>query len=197
MYAASHGAGLASLHHPFIRKWYPTCSFELLVYFAILIYMGLSKAASPKLFWRGINGILPEPIMRMSCKRFQHLKWYFHISEPTEALIQGKEWWKRLEPLNSSIRDRAKKCFLPSTNVTIDKMMIRFLGRSAHTIKMPNKPIGLGYKVLAVCDAGYTYNWELTSLVEGFATAIQQKKPYPLSLTSSAVLQMCNRFTPV
>ena len=68
MYATSYEAGLASLHHPFIRKWYPTCSSELLVYFANLIYLGLSKAASPKLFWRRINGILPEPMMHMSVR---------------------------------------------------------------------------------------------------------------------------------
>lgn len=190
MYAASHGAGLASLSHPFIRKWYPTSPSELLVFFAILIYMGLSKAASPKLFWRRINGVLPEPMMRMSYTRFQQLKRYLHISEPSESPFQRKHWWKKLEPLNSSLRNRAKECFLPSTNVAIDEMMIRFLGRSVHTIKMPNKPIGLGYKVLAVCDAGYTYDWELTSRVEGFATSVQQKKPYPLSPTSSVVLQM-------
>ena len=190
MYATSHTAGLASLSHAFIRKWYPTCSSELLVYFAMLIYMGLSKAASPKLFWRRINGILPEPMMQMSYTRFQQLKRYFHISEPSELPIQRKEWWKKLEPLNSSLRDLAKECYLPATNVAIDEMMIRFLGRSAHTIKMPNKPIGLGYKVFAVCNAGYTYDWELTSHMEGFATSVQQKKPYLLSPTSSAVLQM-------
>jgi len=165
MYAASHRAGLASLRHPFICKWYPTCPSELLVYFAILIYMGLSKAASPKLSWRRINGTLSEPMMQMSYTRFQQLKRYFHISEPSKSPIPRKEWWKKLEPLNSSIQDQAKKCFLSSTNVAIDEMMIRFLGRSAHTIKMPNKPIGLGYKVLAVCDAAYTYDWELTSRV--------------------------------
>lgn len=190
VYAASHGAGLASVHPPFICKWYPTCSSELLVYFAIFIFLGLSKAAGPKLFWWRINGILPEPMIQMSYTRFQQLKRYFHISEPSESPIKRKEWWKKLESLNSSIRDRAKECFLPSTNVAIDEIMIRFLGRLAHTIKMPNKPIGLGYKVLAVYDAGYTYDWELTSRVEGFATSIHQKKPYPLLPTSSAVLQI-------
>ena len=158
MYATSHRAGLASLHHPFIHKWYAKCSSELLVYYTILIYLCLSKAASPKLFWWRINGNLTEPMMHMSYTRFQQLKRYFHISEPSESPFEQKEWWKKLEPLNSSIRDQAKKCFLPSTNVAIDEMMIRFLGRSAHTIKMPNKPICLGYKVLAVCDAGYTYD---------------------------------------
>ena len=71
MYAASHGAGLASISHPFICKRYPTSPAELLVLFAILIYMGLSKGASPKLFLRRVGGVLPEPMMRMSYTRFQ------------------------------------------------------------------------------------------------------------------------------
>jgi len=72
--------------------------------------------------------------------------------------IQQKQWWKKPEPLNSIIGNPAKKCFLPSINVAIDQMMIQFLGRSALSIKIPNKPIGLGYKVPAVCDAGYAYD---------------------------------------
>ena len=81
-------------------------------------------------------------MMRMSYPRFHQLERYFHISQPSKSPIERKEWWKKLEPLNSSIRDRAKECFLPSTNVAIDEIMIWFLGRLEHTIKMPNKPIG-------------------------------------------------------
>jgi len=126
----------------------------------------------------------------MGYVRFQQIKRYLHISEPQDTPISPKTWWKKLEPLNCNIRTRAKECFLPSANVLVDEMMIGFLGRSAHTIKMPNKPIRLGYKILALCDAGYTYDWELTSRVEGFSIAVPQSKRYPLSPTSSVVLQM-------
>ncbi|PWW73678.1 hypothetical protein C7212DRAFT_71680, partial [Tuber magnatum] len=88
---------------------------------------------------------------------FQQLKRYLHISEPQEMPVSQKTWWKKLEPLSSNIRTCAEECFLPSTNVLVDKMMIQSLGHSAHMIKMPNKLIGLGYKVLAVCDSGYTH----------------------------------------
>ena len=74
--------------------------------------------------------------------------------------------------------------------MAIDEIMIHFQGRSAHTIKIPNKPISLGYKVLALCDAGYTFDWELTLRITSFASSKQIKKPYPLSPTSSDVLQM-------
>jgi len=117
---------------------------------------------------------------QMSYTRFQKLMLYFHISESSKSSIQQKQWWKKLELLNSIIGNPAKKCFLPSMNAAINKMMIQLLGRSALTIKILNKPIGLDSKVLAVCDTCYTYDWELTSQVEGFATSVEQKKPYPL-----------------
>ena len=68
-------------------------------------------------------------------------------------------------------------------------MMICFLGRSVHTIKMPNKPIGLGYKVLALCDTGYTYDWEYyfnsRGILDSYAT--KQALPTLTHLLSSTV----------
>ena len=69
-----------------------------------------------------------------------------------------KTLWKKLEPLNTNIWTRAKDCFVHSQNVWVDEMMICFLVCSVYTIKIPNKPIWLGYKVLAVCDTGNIYN---------------------------------------
>ena len=190
MYASIHDASLRDPRHPLVWKWYPTTVPDLQISLAILIHLGLLSGTSPKIFWRPVGGVVCEPMSRMRYIRFQQLKCYLHISEPSRSSIPAHEWWKKLEPLNSSLRKCSKDCFLPSTNVAIDKRMIRFQGRSAHTIKMPNKPISLGYKVLALCDAGYTFDWELTSRITSFASSKQIKKPYPLSPTSSAVLQM-------
>jgi len=190
MYASIHDAGLQDTRHPFVRKWYPTTVPELQIFLAILIHLGLLRGASPRIFWRPVGGVVHVPMSRMRYIRFQQLKRYLHISEPSKASIPAQEWWKKLEPLNSSLRKCSKDGFLQSTNVAIDEMMIRFQGRSAYTNKMPNKPISLGYKILALCDAGYTFDWELTSRITSFASSKQIKKPYPLSPTSSAVLQM-------
>ena len=42
-------------------------------------------------------------------------------------------------------------------------MIIRFSGRSHHTYRIKNKPTPEGYKVLALCDKGYTYTFMFTS----------------------------------
>jgi len=46
--------------------------------------------------------------------------------------------------------------------------MVSFIGRSAYTVRIPSNPI-LGYKVLAICDAGYTLDWLFTSRIEFIA----------------------------
>ena len=37
--------------------------------------------------------------------------------------------------------------------------MIRYFGHTSHTIKAPYKPIKEGYKLWAIGDHGYIYNW--------------------------------------
>ncbi|CAG8511819.1 6319_t:CDS:1, partial [Dentiscutata erythropus] len=56
--------------------------------------------------------------------------------------------------------------YIPGSNVAIDKMMIRFSGRSKHTFRIKNKPISEGYKIISLCEKGYTYIFVLESRVE-------------------------------
>jgi len=64
-----------------------------------------------------------------------------------------KDWWKKLEPLNTQLRLQSPAYLLPGTHVSIDEMMVRFARRSQHTVRMPKKPISVGYKVLAICSS--------------------------------------------
>ncbi|GBB97601.1 hypothetical protein RclHR1_03010004 [Rhizophagus clarus] len=45
-------------------------------------------------------------------------------------------------------------------------MIARFSGRSAHTVRIKNKPTPEGYKILSFCDAGYTYTFIFTSRIQ-------------------------------
>ena len=46
-----------------------------------------------------------------------------------------------------------------SQNVSVDEMIKAFTGRSAHTVKMNNKPIREGYKMWAIADHGYVWHF--------------------------------------
>jgi hypothetical protein len=50
--------------------------------------------------------------------------------------------------------------------------MLKFEGRSTQKITISRKPISTGFKIFALGDSGYTYNWECTrpGLAEGVLT---------------------------
>ena len=98
-----------------------------------------------------------------------------------------------MEPLSSYFQHRCQELYLPSTNVAVDEMMVNITGRSTHTIRLPGKPIPVGYKVLAICDSGYILNWLFTSRVDSIACL--EKHPN-LAPTGSAVLQLCRTLNP-
>ena len=132
-----------------------------------------------------------------TCYRYMQIKWYLHISIPPcssqSPKLPRKDWWKKLEPLSSYFQHWSQELDLPSTNVAVDEMIVNFTGRSTHTIWLPGKPIPVGYKVLAICDSGYTLNWLFTSRVDSISCL--EKHPN-LSPTGSVVLQLCRTLNP-
>jgi len=178
-YAKEKGAGAETQ-----RRWKRVTGNEIRVFLALLIYMGARRGMGSQGFWRykGRDSILRT----MSLKRFSQIKRYLHISDPKQTLSPS-HWHHKLEPLNSLIRKRCQQYYLPSSNVTADEMMIRFGGRSHHTYRMPSKPIKEGYKVFALFNMGYTYNWMFASRSKSFAELIPQEGLTP---TGSAVFQL-------
>jgi hypothetical protein len=81
--------------------------------------------------------------------RFEQIKRYFHVSAPTNGPI---EWYIGLSPLFEHLRSQFKAFCVPSQNVSVDKMMKAFTGRSAHTVKMPNKPVVMALVATSLLD---------------------------------------------
>ena len=88
-----------------------------------------------------------------------------HISD---CSISPLYWYSKLDPLANHIRKVSKSICIPSSNVSIDEMIARFSGQSAHTVRIKNKPTPEGYKILSLCDAGYTYTFIFTSRIQNY-----------------------------
>lgn len=71
--------------------------------------------------------------------------------------------------------------------MAIDEMMVRFCGRSLHTLKVKNTLIKQGYKIFALCSHGYTYGFLWYSVSQGMAELV--KLDY-LTPTASGVFQL-------
>jgi Transposase IS4 len=83
-----------------------------------------------------------------------------------------KVWWYKVLPLASIFRDACPKYYIPSSNLAIDKLMIRYFGRSIYTYKMPNKPIHQGYKLFAIAEHGYIWHFIWSSRRYSFKSEI-------------------------
>ena len=53
-------------------------------------------------------------------------------------------YFEKLEPLLSKVRDVSKQLYTPNSNVSVDEMMVRFSERSVHMVRIKNKPTPKG-----------------------------------------------------
>jgi hypothetical protein len=69
--------------------------------------------------------------------------------------------------------------------------MLKFKGRTAQKITILSKPISIGFKIFALGDSGYTYNWECVrpGLAEGVLT---EKKRISISILNSTDFTLLN-----
>src|SRR4051812_41244720 len=66
-------------------------------------------------------------------------------------------------------------------------MMVRFSGRSVHTVQIRGKPTPEGYKIFALCDHSYTYTFLPSSRVKQNE---EVKKVNGITYTDSVVLHL-------
>jgi hypothetical protein len=191
-YAASQRKGGAE-NEEAERPWKDTTAKEIRVFFGILIYMGVHDSQAVELYWREkpTEGPIHPVRLYMTLVRFQQIKRFLHISTPSQKLDKKtKEWWYKLKPLTTNFRENCQKYYTPDSKVSIDEIMIRFFGRTNHTIKMPNKPIKQGYKVFALAEHGYIWSFFWSSRQYG----IEEMFKYPqLTPTGSMVMNLASQ----
>jgi Transposase IS4 len=69
--------------------------------------------------------------------------------------------------------------------------MLKFEGRTTQKITIPGKLISIKFKIFALEDSGYTYNWECTrpGLAEG---VLKEKKRISISIPNSSISSFLN-----
>lgn len=143
------------------RDWSPVSHHELLRFFAILIYRGLFPSPRIQDYWSKDPRMPQHADFGMSLFRFQQIKRYFKACDSVKeanAREAGKSvYYDKVRPLLDGFVETSQKYYMPSRDVSIDEMIVRFGGRSTHTVKIRSKPVPVGYKILALCDGGYVY----------------------------------------
>jgi Transposase IS4 len=160
---------------------------ELYHFFGCLIKLGLYKHP-PRHYCFEKNGILSQ--VPLSKNRFEAILRNFYFKDRGFALKKDN-WWDKLEPIFSILREKCALYWLPSTNLTVDEIMLKFEGRTTQKITIPGKPIPTGFKIFALGDSGYTLNWECTrpGIAEGI---LREKKRISVSIPNSSISSLLN-----
>ena len=164
-YAVAHGGALSG------RPWNEVSIGEFYIFLGLLIYKGVfAPLGKLSEVWNQTTQFPHHDIRKfMTLTRFQQIKRFLHLSPSWDQ--HGRNFFDKLEPLFSQLHDAFQKHYRPSSNVSIDEMMIRFTGRSHHLHIIKNKPIPRGYQVLALCDHGYLFASFFHSAKYGFQGA--------------------------
>ena len=115
-------------------------------------------------YWNQQDNLPDWPVAEyISRNRFQQISRYIKLNEPGD--LPDDQWYKKVEPLATRFREAttAEVYQLPQ-HLSIDEQLIRFKGRSKHTIQMNSKAAGQGYKIYSLCCAnGYMIDFKFTS----------------------------------
>ena len=104
--------------------------------------MGLGELPTIGDYWNlaGDGIVFMEIPHNMSLNRWEDLKRYFKISNPrTDQDSKGANWYTKLEPLLAHFRAACLHYYQAGRNISIDKQLLLFKGRSKHTMNIPAK----------------------------------------------------------
>jgi hypothetical protein len=108
------------------RRWEETTPAELRIFIGIIIYMGVFRQSNVEEYWSANPEYTQHTITHfMTLFRFQQLKRYLHVSNHNEPELH---WFSKVEPLSTKLATDFARFYVPSTNVPIDEMIMRFSG---------------------------------------------------------------------
>ncbi len=114
-----------------------------------IIYMGVHEEPAIEMYWNTDfnKGPLYTISTHISLCRFEQIKRLCHISCPESDERNGyylptnKIWWYKLEPLASSIQASSQRYYSPSSEVSINELMVRCFGRYVFFFSYPATPL--------------------------------------------------------
>ena len=104
----------------------------------------------------------------MARNRFEQIQRFLKFCDPhtePEDLARGKDFWKKLNPLMDDFLDACKKYYILGSNVSVDEQVLKYKGRTKHTMIMRRKKAGKGFKVYTLCQDMYLIDALFTSRV--------------------------------
>lgn len=137
------------------RAWRETSGPEIGTFIGVLLLQGICKLPRTENYWITREDLNPIH-SAMSLLRWQQIKRYLKISDPrSERDSKGPDWYAKLEPIYSDFLKASQRYYLPGRDVSIDEQLVVFKGRSRHSMLIPSKRAGKGFKIYSLCHDNY------------------------------------------
>ena len=152
------------------RPWEDTDGAEIGAWIGVRLLMGLERAATYQKYWNTTyTGAIYVAIQgAMTVVRFEQIRRFLKLndprSEPQEVGYQ-KDFWQKIGPFVQGFREASLKYYTPGSHVSIDEFLVKFKGRSRHTMNIAAKAGGKGFKIYGVACGDYLINFLFSSKV--------------------------------
>jgi len=148
----------------------------------------------------------------MPLQKFELITRYFRTFDHTNLDIGDQKdlpkTFQAAEEWSEHIQRVSIELYLPGTNLTVDKCIVPYTGRSKQTTLVKGKPTPVGFKIWVITQQGYFLQWlwhVKASPVTAITVKLEAPKPYgkkgklqtetPLSNTQSVVVHLLKRLT--
>ncbi|KAL0869809.1 hypothetical protein ABMA27_006026 [Loxostege sticticalis] len=162
-----------------ISYWKDTNEDEILVYFAIILAMGVVVKSKLVDYWSTDGSIFVTPAFstHMSLKRFQLLNACLHFSNNNdmcvESLSPSEAKMFKIAPIIEHCNKRFQALFVLNQNLALDESLLQWKGWLSINQFIPNKAAAVGIKTYELCDSETGYLWRFEVHAHKKATAAQ------------------------
>jgi hypothetical protein len=146
----------------------------------------------------------------MPLRKFKLITRYFRTFNHNKLDVRNErdlpKTFQAAEKWSNRIQKVSSKLYYPGTNLTIDKYIIPFTGRTKETTVVKNKPTPVGFKVWAMAQQGFFLQWlwhVKASPYKAIIVELPSPKPYgkkgklqteiSLSNTQSVIVHLLKR----
>ena len=156
------------------RAWKDTTGSDIGAFLGVAMLMGVHPQASVEEYWNCSEDKPIFPIQKyIARERFEQIARYLKVNSPKEQL-ETSEYFMKLEPLLSTVRDACQKLILLPHTMSIDENLLGTRVRTVHLVQIDCKAAGKGYKIYTLACGSYLYDWIYTSK----AAKVPQAKYY-------------------
>jgi hypothetical protein len=152
------------------KSWHDIISIEIEAFIEILLYMRLNFMSRVINYWNSDSKHFIHILIIncMSCYRWKQIKRFLKIfnSIKNEKInTRDFHWWKKLKFLITDFRIVSKKYWTLDNHLLINKQLIDFRERFAHTMMLMCKTADMSFELYNLCQKNYLIDFFFTSKI--------------------------------